>query len=501
MALSFPRYGHAAVALAAAVPLLVAVSGWRGRPGRLPGTSWRRGAGLGGVAGTIYFGGTIYWTGAVVSTFGGLPQAVALACAMALAAYMTLYLVAATAVLGRAVAVAGVRGLWLAPWLWVAGEFARGHILGGFPWVPLGSSMAPVLPVVQLASLIGVYGLSWYLVAHSTLIAVVIIGTPAQRVRAGIAAVALLAAVSIWGGLRLADGALTRAGTPLAVALVQANIRQEEKWDERMAPEIERRYDRLTRQAAAAGAEVVLWPESATPYYFNEAPSRAAAVRALVRDTGTPLLFGTDEIERGQPPRYYNSAFMLAPDGAVAAVYRKMQLVPFGEFVPLRSMLFFVSPLVEGVSDFSPGDRVTMLPMAGHMASTAICYEIVYPHLAREAVRQGAELLTTITNDAWYGDSSAPYQHFALASLRAVEQGRYLARAANTGISGVVDPYGRVIGATRVFEEAVVVAEVRALRGRTVYATIGDLVAEIALGVAGLTVVWLGVEQRARRRR
>ena len=106
-----------------------------------------------------------------------------------------------------------------------------------------------------------------------------------------------------------------------------------------------------------------------------------------------------------------------------------------------------------------------MLPMAGHMASTAICYEIVYPHLAREAVRQGAELLTTITNDAWYGDSSAPYQHFALASLRAVEQGRYLARAANTGISGVVDPYGRRLGATRVFEEAVVVAEVRFLPG------------------------------------
>jgi len=484
----------------AAVPLLVAVSGWRGRAGVFPGTSLRRGFALGVMTGIIYFGGTVYWTGAVVSTFGGLPQAVALLCALALAAYMTLYLAAAAALLGRAVAVAGARGLWLAPWLWVAGEFARGHVLGGFPWVPLGSSMASVLPVAQLASLAGVYGLSLYLVAHSTLVLVAITGTARQRLRAGLAAAALLLAVSIWGGLRLADSALTRAGEPLTIGLIQANIRQEEKWDERMAPEIERRYDRLTRQAAAAGAAVVLWPESATPYYFNEAPGRAAAVRTLVRDTGTPLLFGTDEVERGQPARYFNSAFMLAPDGTVAAVYRKMQLVPFGEFVPLRSLLFFVSPLVEGVSDFSPGERVTMLPMAGHMASTAICYEIVYPHLAREAVRQGAELLTTITNDAWYGDSSAPYQHFALASLRAVEQGRYLARAANTGISGVVDPYGRVIGATRVFEETVVVTDVRTLTGRTLYATIGDLVAQIALGVAGLTVVWLGAEWRARRR-
>ena len=484
------------MAFVAVVPLLVALSGWRGRPGAYRGTTWRRGFALGVCTGVVYFGGTVYWTGAVVSTFGGLPQIVALLCALALALYMTIYLAAAAALIGRAVALSGARGLALAPALWVAGEFARGHVLGGFPWVPLGSSMATVLPVVQLASLVGVYGVSLYLMAHSALLALAITGTPRQRLRAGLAAGVGLAAVSIWGGLRVADASLTREGTPLAVGLVQANIRQEAKWDPGMAAEIERRYDRLTRQAAAAGAAAVMWPESATPYYFNEAPARAEAVRSLVREIGTPLLFGTDELARGSPDRYYNSAFMLAPDGAVAAVYRKIQLVPFGEFVPLRSLLFFVSPLVEGVSDFSRGTQVTMLPIAGHMASTAICYEIVYPHLAREAVRQGAELLTTVTNDAWYGESSAPYQHFALASIRAVEQGRYLARVANTGISGVVDPYGRVIGGTRVFEEAVVVAEVRFLQGRTLYATIGDLVAQIALVVAGLTMVWVVVERR-----
>jgi apolipoprotein N-acyltransferase len=496
LALSFPRFGHPAVALVAVVPLLVALTGWRGRPGVFPGTSLRRGFALGTCTGLVYFTGTVYWTGAVVSTFGGLPAVVALLCSFALAAYMTLYLAAAAALLGRAVALSGARALWLAPALWVAGEFARGHVLGGFPWVPLGSSMATLLPIVQLASLVGVYGVSLYLVAHSVLVMLAITGTRPAQVRAGVAAVAALLAVSIWGGRRIADASLTRDGTPVALGLVQANIRQEEKWNPGMAAEIVRRYDRLTRAAASAGAAVVVWPESSTPYYFTEEPARAAAVRSLVRELGTPLLFGSDEIERGAPDRYYNSAFMLSPDGAVAAVYRKMQLVPFGEFVPLRSLLFFVSPLVEGMSDFSRGDRVTMLPMAGHMASTAICYEIVYPHLSREAVRQGAELLTTVTNDAWYGNSSAPYQHFALASLRAVEQGRYLARAANTGISGVVDPYGRIIGATRVFEETVVVVEARFLAGRTLYATIGDLVAQIALVVAGLTVGWLGTERR-----
>lgn len=487
------------MALVAVVPLLVAVSGWRGRPGHLPGTTARRGFALGACAGIVHFGGTVYWTGAVVETFGGLPGVVALACALALAAYMAAYMAMATAVLGAAVARVGTRGLLLAPALWVATEFARGHVLGGFPWIPLGSSVATLVPIAQLASLVGVYGVSCYLVAYSTLVAVALTGGSRTRVRAGACAALVLMAASGWGAWRVADGRLVREGTPAAVGLVQANIAQTDKWDPRMAGEIARRYEVLTRRAVAEGAAVVLWPESSTPYLFNDDPRQADAVRTLVRDTATPLLFGSDEVLRGTPDRYYNSAFMLDDGGSVAAVYRKMQLVPFGEYVPLRHLLFFVSPLVEAVSDFSAGERITMLPMLGHMASTAICYEIVYPHLARQAVLNGAELLTTITNDAWYGDSSAPYQHFELASMRAIEQGRYLARAANTGISGVVDPYGRAIGRTRVFEEAVVVAQIRFLQSRTLYATIGDLVAHVALLVAGLTVVWL-IATRTRQR-
>jgi apolipoprotein N-acyltransferase len=172
---------------------------------------------------------------------------------------------------------------------------------------------------------------------------------------------------------------------------------------------------------------------------------------------------------------------MLDRAGATAAVYRKIHLVPFGEYVPFQQALFFVSPLVEAVSNFSPGTRITMLPVAGHMATTAICYEVVYPHLIRDGVLQGSELLTTITNDAWYGHSSAPFQHFELASMRAIEQGRFLARAANTGISGFVDPYGRVIGRSGLFETTTLVAELRFLQSHTLYARIGDLVAQLAM--------------------
>ena len=197
----------------------------------------------------------------------------------------------------------------------------------------------------------------------------------------------------------------------------------------------------------------------------------------MVRELRVPLLLGSDEIEAGDPPRNFNAGFMLDTGGATAAVYRKMHLVPFGEYVPFQRLLFFVGPLVEAVAAFSAGTRVTMLPVEGHMVSTAICYEVTYPAQAREAVLKGSEMLTTITNDAWYGTSSAPFQHFEMAAMRAIEQGRYLVRSANTGISGIVDPYGRVLIRTSLFETVAVVGEARFVQARTLYATIGDLAA------------------------
>ena len=340
------------------------------------------------------------------------PAVVAWLCALALALYMSMYTALACGLIGAVVRRLGTRGLALAPFAWVAGEFARGHVLGGFPWIPLGSAVVTLVPVAQLASVLGVYGVSGFLVTLAALVAVALTTDGRTRILSVASAVVLLTGVSVWGAARVADGRLTREGTPFTVGLVQPNISQDQKWDRRLAGDIARRFDRLTREAVAGGAHAVLWPESSTPYMFDEDPVQAAAVRALVQQTGVPLLFGTDEVEQGTPNRFYNSAFVLDPTGATAAVYRKIQLVPFGEFVPLKDLLFFVSPLVGAVADFKPGERVTMLPFGEHMASTAICYEVVYPHLIRRAVLEGSELLTTITNDAWYGESSAPFQHW-----------------------------------------------------------------------------------------
>jgi apolipoprotein N-acyltransferase len=190
--------------------------------------------------------------------------------------------------------------------------------------------------------------------------------------------------------------------------------------------------------------------------------------------------------------RSYNAAYLLRPDGSTAAIYRKIHLVPFGEYVPFSRALSFVGPIISAVGDmspFTPGTEAVVLPVAGHTTSTAICYEVIYSSLIREFVVQGSELLTTITNDAWYGWSSAAYQHWQQASLRAIEEGRYLARAANTGISGFVDPYGRVLQSSNMFQSAVLTEEVRFIQARTIYSYIGDSVGWISVAFALAAVV------------
>jgi apolipoprotein N-acyltransferase len=491
LALSFPRFGSPAFAWIALVPLLVALTGWRGQAGVFPGLKPSRAFLLGLVSGLLYFAGTLYWTGTVVATFGGLATPVAIFAMLLLACYLALYPAFTALMTSRLVARVGLAGLLVAPAAWVATEYLRGVLFGGFPWVPLGNSQVTTLPVAQLASAFGVYGLSALVALVNAGIAFALLSQGRARVAAIASTALLVVAVSGWGAWRIRDGGLTRSGTPLRVALVQGNIDQADKWRASEARRIFTTYLAMTRDAVKRGAQYVIWPESSTPFMFEEDPLGGQAVRDLARETGVPILFGSDQIERGPVPRMYNAAFLVGPDGATAGVYRKMHLVPFGEYIPGKQLLTFVSPLVDSLAEFAPGAANVTLPVGGRLTSTAICYEVVYPSLIRESVNQGSELLTTITNDGWYGGSSAPYQHFAMASMRAIEQGRYLARAANTGISGIVDPYGRVVEQSALFEQVSVVNDVRLLTARTLYSRIGDVIAYAALAVTALALVLL----------
>jgi apolipoprotein N-acyltransferase len=477
------------------VPLLIALTGWRGRPEPLPGQAPLRAFTLGLLVGTVYFAGTIYWTGTVIIAFGDVHPIVAMIGMLLLSAYLAIYPAVASLVTSRLIARIGAAGLFIAPMAWVATEYLRGYFLTGFPWVPLGNSQVTVLPVAQVASVLGVYGLSALVAYINATLAFALVTSGTRRAMAVASAVVVLIVIGGWGAWRIADGSLTREGTPIRVGLVQGNIAQEDKWNPAHARRIFTTYLAMTRDVVRRGAQYVIWPESSTPFTFEDPlanPEGDAVLRQLAREVRVPVLVGSDQVVRRQPVQsseLYNAAFQLDTEGRTIAVYRKIHLVPFGEFFPFQRWIAFAAPLVQRFVPFSAGTGPVILPVGSHRASTAICYEVVFPSLARDAVAAGSELLTTITNDGWYGRSSAPYQHWEMASMRAIEQGRYLARAANTGISGIVDPYGRVLAQSNIFEQVGLVGEARFLTGRTVYSMIGDTIAVVSIVVTALAAL------------
>ncbi len=490
-ALSFPKYGHPAFAWIALAPLLVALSH----------TTPSRAFTLGLVTGVFYFTGTLYWITGVMVRYGDLQTWVAILVNASLVGYLAFFPALFAFVVRRLTIAHGPQMLAAAPIVWVATELGRNYPFGGFPWVLLGYSQVTVLPTAQLASVFGVHGVSMLVASVSTALAMYTttgstaealpsaapsrerpsdVGRPFRGAYPIAIVLAIVFAVALWGARRAASADLTRAGEPIRVGLIQGNVTLEERMDRSRLRSIFDNYLNMTRQAIREGASFVIWPEAATPFRFEDDPIGAGRIRTLAQQAHVPILLGSDQIERstrGLPTKYYNSAFMVRADGTTAGAYRKMHLVPFGEYVPAKWLFFFAAPLVENVSDFSAGDVATILPVGTHNLSTAICYEVVYPDLVRQFVVAGSEMLTTITNDAWFGRTSAPFQHFEQASMRAIEEGRYLVRSANTGVSGIVDPYGRVLARTPIFQQAVLVGEARFLTETTFYARHGDVLA------------------------
>jgi apolipoprotein N-acyltransferase len=500
LALSFPKFGHPAFAWIALAPLLVAVTFRR--------QTRRRSLLLGLVTGIVYFSGTLYWLVETMTTFGGLSMPLATCAAAILVLYLALFPAAFAAIQARLATAFGPIALLAAPATWVATEMGRTYVLDGFPWELLGYSQASVLPVAQVASLVGVYGMSALVVLVSAAAAFAAFDRSRRRWLVAAIVAVLVIGAGTWGALRIRRGTLTSSGVGIRVAVVQGNIPVDQKWDPKLRGAIMDRYIGMTREAIGRGAQFILWPESATPLPYEQDLAGREAIRRLAREAHVTLLIGSDQVEAARPAppfdaaqlephdaRSYNAAYLIRPDGATAAIYRKIHLVPFGEYVPFGRILSFVGPIISAVGDmnpFYPGTDAVVLPVAGHSASTAICYEVIYSSLIRDFVVHGSELLTTITNDAWYGWSSAAYQHWQQASMRSIEEGRYLARAANTGISGFVDPYGRVLQSSQMFQTAVLTEDVRFLKVRTLYSRIGDTVGwlSVALTIAALAATW-----------
>ena len=393
----------------------------------------------------------LYWLAIPVHDHGGLPWALALPCPVLVGAVLAAYGGVFCALMHLVRRDAGrVPAVFLAGLLWASLELARNHFLTGFPWLNLATALSPWPETLGLAAWVGGYGLSGILAAISHAL------VPGRGL-ARLLALPLAALLVLPGMLR---GPATPTATA-SVAMIQGNIDQGLKWDEAMQAAILKTYLDLSRKAVAEFApDLVVWPETAMPFYFQDPTPFSAAVREGTQGLNTALLAGSPAYsvptEPGAPQYVlHNRAWLLGSRGQTLSWYDKEHLVPFGEYVPLGEWLPFITKLVPGQFEFRPGLNAAPLATGPLAMGLLICYEAIFPELAQQQVERGANVLVNISNDAWFGRSSAPSQHLHLAVLRAVEQNRAIIRATNTGISVFIGPDGRMRGATELFTSAI----------------------------------------------
>ena len=481
---SFPKLGIEWLAWFALVPLLY---GLKESP---PGAGFR----IGFIAGMTHYLSLLYWLVPVMRTYGHLPWYLAIIILILFATVLALYLALFAMILNSLGGKPWHCFLLLSP-AWISMEYIRGILFSGFPWELLGYSQFERLPLIQVSDMVGVYGVSFLITLVNSAIFFCLLYFSKKKwqhakITGRLAAVSILVSlVSI--ALTLAYGyqRINRidrliANAPKArIAVVQGNIDQALKWDRAFQTATIDKYHRLSRAAVPENPDLVIWPESATPFYFLMEAEPTEMVMNGIRRVNTDFLLGSPSFARkNHKVEYYVSAYLISPQGKWIR-YNKSHLVPYGEYVPFKKWVPFLGKIVAHVGDFVPGKKGKIIPWGNENLGIQICYEIIFPDLSRAMVKNGATLLVNITNDAWFGKTSGPYQHFSMTVFRAVENRRALARSANTGISGFIDPAGRILGSTPLLEEAVMTRSLPLLNQKSIYTRFGDVFAWACLAL------------------
>ena len=481
LALAMPGPGLTPLALLFPGLLLEAIERSPGRK-----RSWL----LGWLAGTVFWVVTTNWVIPVMHHYGGLPQLAAVGCLLGMGAYLGVLWALAAGI--TSMVPSGWR-VWLFPVAWIALGVLPRFPPYGFTWTGVASAFVDWSWLMESLPVWGATGLGWSVVA----IGAGLWGLTKAAVRPSAAAAAAFAGISLVGAVFVSPRA-EPLGDSLSVAAIQPGTSLEEKWDPNQSREIAERVWAMTGAAAARGADIVLWPEGAIPYNFEKDAAYREMVESYSRELDIEIVLNSIGSLAGGG--YTNSAYLVTPGGAAGLRYDKVHLVPFGEFVPGWARFAFTDALVREVGAFSPGPAPVVLP-ASVPLGVAICFEVVFPDLVVREVRGGAQLLATLTNDGWYGFSWAPHQHFAQVRLRAAETRRWFARAALTGISGFVDPSGRVAAHLEVGDSGVLVEEVQPMTGLTPRARFGDWWAVLCAVVAVMLVLIGQFKGRAVRKK
>ena len=469
------------------------------------------GAGLGGWGGVTvaavtgwwfgfgYFLAGLYWIGYAflvdAPTFGwllpfaviGLPAMLAVFTALGVAAARVLWTRGALRILALGVAL-------------TAAEWLRGHVLTGFPWNAFGYALAFPLALAQSASVIGLWGL--------TFIAIVVFASPASLIDERtetrwawlplVLGVVVLAGLGGFGAWRLAHTP-TRLAEGVRLRIMQPNLQQDVRFNYAAKQDIMKRYLALSDQASGPQSHGVrdathlIWPESAFPFFLTREPEALAQIAQLLQG-GTVLITGAMRVaEPVDPaaPAVYNSIYVIDREGSIASLYDKVHLVPFGEYLPFQHFLerLGLQQLTKQSGGFLAGDRRQLISVPGApVVLPLICYEIIFPgDVMAEGPRPG--WIVNVTNDGWFGVSSGPYQHLQQARLRAIEEGLPVVRGANTGISAVIDPVGRIVNSLPLGREGVIDSPLPRPIGATIYARVGDGPAAIILAIALVVVI------------
>ncbi len=471
---AFAPFGLWPIAVLAPAALFALI---RGLPPRRAG--WT-GAAFG--AGLFAFG--TYWLYTCLHVFGLVPLWLTLILQAALIALMSAYSAALCYLANRFWLKAGATRAWLVlPVLWVLLEWLRGWALSGFPWLSLGYAMIDS-PLKGWAPLLGVYGVTWAVATIAAALNVLLMpAVPAARRAIALGAIVALflipAVLGRYGWTRV-------SGPSLAVAAVQGAVPQDQKWQANNLDATMTRYSQLT--ADAWGARLIVWPEAALPVLANEIPDYLRRLQELGRAHGADFAIGLVNYQ-AKNNQYFNGLLVLSDSGG--GWYYKRHLVPFGEYFPVpkfvRSWMRLMSLPYD---DFTPGaDRQTTLSAAGQKLGLTICYEDAFGNQQLRVLRD-ATLLINVTNNAWYGNSTAPHQHLQISRMRALEAGRYLVRAANDGITAVIGPQGEIVARLPQFQEAVLRAEVRPMTGLTPYARFGNYPVVIGAGLLLALASW-----------
>lgn len=416
------------------------------------------------LAGSLAALGCLYWVYWPVQNFGGVHWVLALPVpvllSLAMGAYFGLFGLLAHLASRR---LSALTGLLFLGFCWTLMEMTVATLLSGFPWLTLSAAFVPWTIVALPAAYIGAYGLSGVL-------ALIACGAVLGRNSRPCAAVSAVAALLVLGLGLLHLRAYAEDTPPRTVAIVQGNIDQGLKWDASYQAATVARYVDLSRKVQiTSNPALIVWPETSMPFYFQDDSPLRKPVLNFLTSTNSTLLLGAPAYKLGSGDySLFNRAFLLDGKGELLSWYDKEHLVPFGEYMPLPSWLP-LEKLVHGVGDFAPGHDQKPLRAGDLAIGMLVCYEAIFPGLAQQRVSQGANLIVIISNDAWFGATSAPMQHLNLTALRAIEQGRWIVRSTNTGISAFIDPLGRIHRAGPQFEPLAAAWQVHTRSQITVY--------------------------------